>query len=99
MAVSPPVGDIRMLRLDESVGNLVSAVDLRQTLNRMLGEHVLLLVSATEATLRHRQAELAAAVAQLDENATQLSVLFKTLYGDAVAVEFCAIGVAAAAIR
>ncbi|MCB0091087.1 MAG: hypothetical protein KDE54_24510, partial [Caldilineaceae bacterium] len=60
---------------------IMTAGALRATLDRLLGEHVLLASSATEAALRGRQAEFEAAANALDANSQDIAALIGTVYG------------------
>jgi len=61
---------------------------LRANLDRVLGEHVLLAASATEAALRGRQAEFQAAVAALDANSVETAAAIGAIYGKAAEAAF-----------
>lgn len=54
---------------------------LRLTLALLLGEHVLLTSSATEAALRGRTAEFEAAATELDSNSVELAAALGPVYG------------------
>ncbi|HET9907729.1 MAG TPA: hypothetical protein VFQ23_13840 [Anaerolineales bacterium] len=57
------------------------AADLRVALNTLLGEHVLLAASATNAALGGRNDEFEAAAAALDTNSVDLSEAIESVYG------------------
>ena len=65
-----------------------SAPMLRSTLALLLGEHVLLTTSATEATLRGRTAEFEAAATELDGNSVELAATIGSVYGSDVEAAF-----------
>jgi len=58
-----------------------SAAQLRSTLALLLGEHVLLVASATDATLRGRTPEFEAAVIALDGNSVDLAAVIGSIDG------------------
>ncbi len=58
-----------------------SAQQLRSTLALLLGEHVLLAASATDASLRGRTAEFEAVVVALDGNSVDIAATIGSIYG------------------
>lgn len=58
-----------------------SAADLRTALTVLLGEHVLLASSATDAALGGRDAEFEASASALDANSVELAGLIGVVYG------------------
>ncbi|MEZ4706822.1 MAG: cupredoxin family copper-binding protein [Caldilineaceae bacterium] len=60
---------------------VMTAGALRAKLDLLLGEHVLLASSATDAALRGRQAEFEAAANVLDGNSMDIAALIGTVYG------------------
>lgn len=67
---------------------ITTAPMLRANLDMLLGEHVLLAASATEAALRGRQDEFAAAAAALDGNSVDVAATIGAVYGDAAQAAF-----------
>ncbi|MFN8441874.1 MAG: hypothetical protein U0175_13930 [Caldilineaceae bacterium] len=61
---------------------------LRATLNALFGEHVALLSSATDATLRGRNVEVAAATQALDVNSVAIAEMIGLVYGKEAGVNF-----------
>jgi len=59
-----------------------TAAGLRVALNRLLGEHVLLAASATNAALDGRTADFEAAAATLDNNSVDLASAITAVYGE-----------------
>lgn len=74
LAEEAPVGD--------TVTSMTSAGDLRLLLNKLLGEHALLALSATDAALRGSSDEFGAAAAALDENSVELGAAIGSVYGE-----------------
>ena len=67
------------------------AADLRVALNTLLGEHVLLAASATNAALGGRNDEFEAAAAALDTNSVDLSKAIESVYGAEAGEAFLAL--------
>ncbi len=65
-----------------------SAAGLRVALNRLLGEHVLLAMSATNAALDGRTADFEAAAAALDNNTLDLTSAITAVYGEDAGAAF-----------
>ena len=65
-----------------------TAAGLRVALNRLLGEHVLLAASATNAALNGRTADYDAAAAALDENSVDLASAITAVYGEDAGASF-----------
>lgn len=65
-----------------------SAAGLRVALNRLLGEHLLLAASATNAALDGRTADYDAAAAALDENSVDLTSAITAVYGEDAGASF-----------
>lgn len=70
---------------------VMTASDLRITLNRLLEEHIYLALSATGAAVGGRQAEFEAAAAALDKNSVALSQAIGAAYGESAANSFLAL--------
>ena len=66
----------------------MTAGTLRAALDKLLGEHVLLAASATNAALHGRDAEFKAAAATLDGNSQDLAATIGSVYGDAAGKAF-----------
>ena len=64
------------------------ATDLRQTLDRLFSEHVLLAASATGAALGGRQDEFKAAADALDGNSKDIAAAIGSVYGQSAADAF-----------
>ena len=74
---------------DKFPGNPSSkAVDLRVSMNNLLQENVYLATMTTSAVAAGRTSEQAAAARALGDNATDLGVLFSTLFGQAIGTRF-----------
>jgi PBP1b-binding outer membrane lipoprotein LpoB len=65
-----------------------TAAGLRVVLDRLLGEHVLLAASATNAALDGRNADFEAAAASLDVNTVALSGAIEAVYGEDAGIAF-----------
>ena len=65
-----------------------SAAGLRVALNRLLGEHVLLAMSATNAALDGRTPDFEAAAAALDNNTLDLTSAITAVYGEDAGAAF-----------
>ena len=65
-----------------------TAAGLRVALNRLLGEHVLLAASATNAALDGRTADFEAAAAELDNNSVDLTSAITAVYGEEAGASF-----------
>ena len=61
---------------------------LRSTLDLLVGEHVLLAASATNAALHGRDADFKAATGALDQNSQNLAAAIGSVYGDEAAKAF-----------
>ena len=65
-----------------------TAAGLRVALNRLLGEHVLLAASATNAALDGRTADFESAAAELDNNSVDLTSAISAVYGEEAGASF-----------
>lgn len=65
-----------------------TAAGLRVALNRLLGEHVLLAASATNAALDGRTPDFEAAAAALDENSVDITSAITAVYGEEAGASF-----------
>jgi hypothetical protein len=70
-----------------SDGATASAVDLRVTLGRLLGEHAILAITATQKGVTGAK-DFEAAAAALDANSVELSQAIGSVYGDDAAKKF-----------
>ena len=70
---------------------VMSASQLRATLGGLLGEHVLLAASATDAALRGRTAEFEAAANALDGNSQEIAAAIGLVYGEGAQEAFLAL--------
>ncbi len=66
----------------------MTAGTLRSALDQLLGEHVLLAASATNAALHGRDADFKAAAASLDGNSQDLAATIGAVYGNAAGKAF-----------
>lgn len=69
-------------------GANTAAADLRVTLDRLLGEHVVLATNATGAALGGRGAEFKGAAAALDANSVDIAQAIGSVYGEAAGDSF-----------
>jgi len=65
-----------------------TAAGLRVALNRLLGEHLLLAASATNAALDGRTTDYEAAAAALDENSVDITSAISAVYGEEAGASF-----------
>lgn len=81
--VADPLADATAKKFPDKFGGeaLSPASDLRVALNHLLAEHVFLAASATGGALGNREAQFAAAAAQLDANSVDLSKAIGSAYG------------------
>ncbi|MBX3052242.1 MAG: cupredoxin family copper-binding protein [Caldilineaceae bacterium] len=68
-----------------------SIADLRVSLDQLLGEHVLLAASATNAALHGRTADFEAAAGSLDNNSQDLAATIGSVYGEPAGDAFLAL--------
>ena len=69
----------------------LSAADLRVSLDQLLGEHVLLAASATNAALHGRNADFEAAAGALDSNSQDIAATIGSVYGPEAGEAFLAL--------
>lgn len=68
-----------------------AAIGVRATLDRLFGEHVMLVAFTTDAALNGRVAEAAAYLSALDGNSVDLAAVIGSVYGDAAGTAFLAL--------
>lgn len=81
-SASTPAAPIAPLKTE------TSAASLRQGLDSILQEHVVLLAQATDAALSGRDDAFTAAANHLDDNARELEGAVRTVYGEDAALKF-----------
>jgi hypothetical protein len=86
-ATEPAMAEEEMTAMDPLMLD-GSAAGLRVALNRLLGEHVLLAASATNAALDGRASDFEAAAAALDENSVDLTSAITAVYGEEAGASF-----------
>lgn len=86
-ATEMPAEDGEMTEMDPLMLD-GSAAGLRVALNRLLGEHVLLAASTTNAALDGRTPDFEAAAAALDENSVDLASAITAVYGEEAGASF-----------
>lgn len=89
-AILSPTASVRS-GVPASDDPVMTASDLRATLNRILEEHIYLALSATGAAVDGRQADFTAAAAALDKNSVALSQAIGAAYGESAASSFLAL--------